>query len=299
MPSRTEYQSQKDQNPDRVPGTCLWTLENPKYIEWRDHNTKKLCWISADPGCGKSVLARCIIDEDLPGGLSNYSSTSILYYFFKDSDREQRSILRAVQTILHQLLDSKAQLRSDEMLGLKNEKAVNKSSSFTDLWSLFMIAATSSLAGNVICIFDAFDECDEKEQPVLAKKLEEYCLDRQKGSSRHPHLKFLVTSRPYLEIRYGFSRLLNETSSIELAGSDESDSIKREIDLVIQNRVEDIAKRTKLPQRARQHLEDKLLAMQQRTYLWLRLVLELIPRTWPRTVRAINELIDDLPDGIS
>ncbi|KAL9625383.1 MAG: hypothetical protein Q9160_000446 [Pyrenula sp. 1 TL-2023] len=293
LPSGTEYRSQKDQNPKRVPGTCLWTLENPKYIAWRDDHTKKLCWISADPGCGKCVLARCIIYEDLPGTLRDFSSTSILYYFFKDSSPEQRSLVRAVQTVLHQLLDSKAQLRSDTSLRSEVGKAV-KSASFTELWSLFMAAATSPSAGNVICIFDAFDECDEREQSVLAEKLEKYCLNGRRRS-----LKFLITSRPYMEIRYGFSQIIREESSIELAGSDESDSIKREIDLVIRSRVEDVARRTKLPQKARKHLQDRLLAMEQRTYLWLRLVFELIPKTWPGTVGEMNDLIDDLPDGIT
>ena len=65
-PSGIDYESQKNQNPRRVPNTCLWTLQNPKYLELRDNNTKKLLWISADPGCGKSVLTRCIVDEDLP-----------------------------------------------------------------------------------------------------------------------------------------------------------------------------------------------------------------------------------------
>ena len=53
-PSGIDYESQKNQNPVRVPNTCLWTLQNPKYLEWRDNNTKRLLLISADPGCGKS-----------------------------------------------------------------------------------------------------------------------------------------------------------------------------------------------------------------------------------------------------
>ena len=57
-PSGIGYDEQKNQNPKRVPNTCIWTLQNPKYLEWRDSNTKRMLWISADPGCGKSVLAR-------------------------------------------------------------------------------------------------------------------------------------------------------------------------------------------------------------------------------------------------
>ena len=81
-PSGINYDEQKNQNPERVLNTCLWTLQNPKYLEWRDSNMKRLLWISADPGCGKSVLARCIVDKDLPGALQKDPPTRVLYDFF-------------------------------------------------------------------------------------------------------------------------------------------------------------------------------------------------------------------------
>ncbi|KAL2038542.1 hypothetical protein N7G274_008589 [Stereocaulon virgatum] len=83
-----DYESQKNQNTKRVSDTCLWTLEHPRYLEWRDNGEQILLWISADPGCGKSVLARCIVDEDLPRVFVNDSSKQVLYYFFKDTSLE-------------------------------------------------------------------------------------------------------------------------------------------------------------------------------------------------------------------
>ncbi len=47
-----------------------------------------LLWVSADPGCGKSVLARYIVDEDLPTVFLNDSSKRVLYYFIKDTSLE-------------------------------------------------------------------------------------------------------------------------------------------------------------------------------------------------------------------
>ena len=40
--SGTYYETQKIQKRTRVPDTYLWALKNPKYIQWRDSNTKKL-----------------------------------------------------------------------------------------------------------------------------------------------------------------------------------------------------------------------------------------------------------------
>ena len=81
-----------------------------KYLEWRDNEEQTLLWISDDPGCGKSVLARCIVDEDLPRIFPNDSSKRVLYYFFKDTSLEQRSVSRAISTILHQLFVSHPRL---------------------------------------------------------------------------------------------------------------------------------------------------------------------------------------------
>ena len=88
-PSGIDYESQKNQNPTRVSNTCLWTLHNPKYLEWRDNNTKRLLWISADPECRKCVLTRYIVDEDLFSVLQNYLLKQVLYYFFKNTSIKQ------------------------------------------------------------------------------------------------------------------------------------------------------------------------------------------------------------------
>ena len=295
-PTGIDHESQKNQNSTRVPNTCLWTLENPKYIEWRDSDTKKLLWISADPGCGKSVLARCITDEDLPKAFQNSPSKRVLYYFFKDTSAEQRSATRAISTILHQLFASQPQLIQH---ALPSYREIGKalSTTFPKLWSIFIAAATDLSAGGVTCVFDALDECNEQEQQMLIKALEDFCLYRRALSSAS-RLKVLVTSRPYFEIRRGFDELLEASSSIELAGNDESASIKKEIDHVIRHRITKIASENRLTKKVSDYLEKRLLETEHRTYLWLRLLWEIIKNDLSGTITEMNELIDNLPSGI-
>ena len=291
-----DYVSQKNQNPRRVLDTCLWTLENSKYIKWRDDDTKKLLWISADPGCGKSVLARCIIDEDLPKVFPNNSSNRILYYFFKDTSPEQRSATRAISTILHQLFASQPRLIP---YALPSYREIGKalSTTFSKLWSIFTTAATDPLAGNVVCVLDALDECDELEQVQLIKALEDFCF-HQRSLSSASNFKLLITSRPYFQIRREFDRLLQASDNIELAGNDESASIKKEIDLVIKHNVAKLAFENRLPERVSNHLKKRLLETENRTYLWLRLVWEITRKSLSGTIKEMNELIDNLPSGI-
>ena len=295
-PSGIGYESQKNQNPTRVPDTCLWTLRNPKYIQWRDNDTKKLLWISADPGCGKSVLARCIIDEDLPEAFQNNSSKRILYYFFKDTNPEQRSATRAISTILHQLFASQPRLIRHALPSYR-ELGKALSTTFPRLWSIFTVAATDPLAGNVICVFDALDECDEQDQPELIKALEDFYI-HQRSSPSASNVKFLLTSRPYFQIRREFDRLLQTSDNIELAGNDESASIIKEIDLAIKHNVANLALENRLAKRVSHHLEKRLLETENRTYLWLRLIWEIIKKSLSGTITEMNELIDNLPSGI-
>ncbi|KAL8765444.1 MAG: hypothetical protein Q9209_007471 [Squamulea sp. 1 TL-2023] len=292
-PTGIDYESQKNQNPKRVPNTCLWTLKNPKYINWRDDSTKKLLWISADPGCGKSVLARCIVDEDLP---QDDPPRRILYYFFKDTSPEQRSASRAISAVLYQLFVSQPRLIRH---ALPSYHQIGKalSATFPKLWSVFTTASADPIAGDVFCVLDALDECNEQEQETLIKALENFYLYQPTSSSRS-RLKILVTSRPYFEIRRNFDELLNTSINIELAGNDESADIKKEIDSVIKHRVSDLARKNRLQPKVADHLEKRLLETEHRTYLWLRLLWEIIKDTLSTTITKINQLIDKLPAGI-
>ncbi|KAI4122622.1 MAG: hypothetical protein LQ338_005716, partial [Usnochroma carphineum] len=295
-PTGIDYESQKNQNPKRVAETCLWTLKNSKYIEWRDDDAKKLLWISADPGCGKSVLARCIIDEDLPQAFRNNPSKHVLYYFFRDTSPEQRSVARAISTILHQLFVSQTQLIQHALPSYR-EIGRALSDTFPKLWSIFVAAATDPLAGDVICVLDALDECDEHEGETLVEALESLCVHQQTLFSTS-RLKFLVTSRPYYYIRRSFDELRRVFHNIELAGSDESAKIKEEIDVVIRHRVAKLGQENRLAKKVTDHLEKRLLETENRTYLWLRLLWEIVRKSLSGTITEMNKLIDNLPAGI-
>ncbi len=168
---------------------------------------------------------------------------------------------------------------------------------FPKLWSIFTAAATDPLAGNVICVLDALDECDEQGQLELIKALEDFYLHKRLSSSAS-NLKLLVTSRPYFQIRREFDKLLHASENIELAGNDESTSIKKEIDLVINHNVAKLAWENRLAKNVSDHLKKRLLETENRTYLWLRLIWEIIKKSLSGTIREMNELIDNLPSDI-
>ena len=158
-----------------------------------------------------------------------------------------------------------------------------------------MAAVTDPLFEDITCVLDALDECNEQEQHALIEALKDFCLSRRNSSSR---LKFLITSRPYFDIKRGFDELLEPSNSIELACSHESESIKKEIDLVIKYRVKELKQKNRLSPKFTDYLEKRLLEIEHRTYLWLHLVWEIIRKNLSGTKYELDRTIDNLPDDI-
>ena len=74
------YESRKNRNSLRVPGTCEWFTNHPLFNEWKNCDQSCMLVVSADPGCGKSVLTRYCVDQ----ALSDSRDRAVCYFFFKD-----------------------------------------------------------------------------------------------------------------------------------------------------------------------------------------------------------------------
>ncbi|KAL4926580.1 uncharacterized protein BDV17DRAFT_151158 [Aspergillus undulatus] len=137
---------------------------------------------------------------------------------------------------------------------------------FQKMWNILLKAAADPKAGEIICILDGLDECAEKERyqviDVLSAVYKRAISD--KSSAR---LKFLITSRPYIDIERRFEDLIRNFPTIRLAGEEESEAISREIDTVIQWKVSKLALELKLNTTEQTTLETELLSMPHRTYL--------------------------------
>jgi hypothetical protein len=229
-----------------------------------------MLWVSADPGCGKSVLVKYLVDSILV----TTESRTICYFFFKDDFEDQRNIISALCCILHQLFMQKRILLSEEILERFEVDEERLVGSFGDLWAILLSAAKAKNAGEIVCILDAIDECEDHGRSQLAK-----ALCKLYGTRNNFNLKFLLTSRPYGEIRQSFQSLdIPELPVIHLSGEGdiEMKKISREIDHFIEARVRNIGGRLKLRNDEQDLLLQKLMHVPNRTYLWVHLTLDLI-----------------------
>ncbi|KAI1165872.1 hypothetical protein F5B18DRAFT_660161 [Nemania serpens] len=279
------YEERKNRNPRRADGTCEWFTAHPLFQSWRKE-TSALLWVSADPGCGKSVLARYLVDDVFPSS----ATRTTCYFFFKDDFDDQRVLESGMCCLLHQLFTQKPVLLSDEILQDFREEGDQLFASYSRLWSVLIRAARNHSHGEVICILDALDEC--VGQKLLAEALTEH-YSKGKGIST---LKFLVTSRPYLRIQQDFQNLKESQPTIHLSGESEEeevDKIAQEITICIEQRIEELCKRLKLTREEAQILYEELAAGSHRTYLWVHLQYDLRNsiRNLPRTVEEAYENI--------
>ncbi|RYO88653.1 hypothetical protein DL764_008704 [Monosporascus ibericus] len=264
----SKYKDRKDRNPTRIPGTCEWFITHKAFREWQQSKSSSMLWVSADPGCGKSVLVKHLVDFVLP----TTDSRTTCYFFFKDDFEDQRSVKGALCCILHQLFTQEEALFSDKILGQFEADREGLTNSFAELWSVLIAAAEDENAGEIVCIFDALDECDDQERFYLQKALCDFY-----GAERGLNLKILITSRPYSEIRRGLpSPDIQGLSVIHLSGESdiEREKISQEINLFIKDRVQNI--KQKLTQDERDLLLQGLISVPNRTYLWVYLTLDLV-----------------------
>jgi hypothetical protein len=230
---KSPYRDRKDRNPERIPGTCEWFVAHELFRDWDESKSSTMLWVSADPGCGKSVLVRYLVDSIL----ATAESRTTCYFFFKDDFDDQRSAASALCCILHQLFlfKQKRVLLSKNILEQFEVEGEKLTSSFSELWAILLSAANDENAGEIICLLDAIDECEDRGRSQLAQ-----ALCKLYGTGNNCNLKFLLTSRPYGEIRRGFQPLeIPGLPVIHLSGESDVEMVKisREIDVFIEARV--------------------------------------------------------------
>ncbi|KAM0344763.1 hypothetical protein ACHAPU_007136 [Fusarium lateritium] len=283
----TTYEWYKDRVEQRVEDTCMWFLKHSHFQEWLKQDSGPLL-VTADPGCGKSVLAKYLIDHGLP------PSTTICYFFFKDDD--QNTVRQALCALLHQLFTLKPPLIGHAMLlfRFEGEGLINSTNS---LWKILRSIISDPEVGSITIVLDALDECAESEFADLMRN-----IDRQfhKGQPGCGKLKYLLTCRPYDQLMTKFRGMLDRFPNIRIPGEEESETIAQEVNHVITRRVNQLSTEQRLSTEIRNHLEQRLQEITHRTYLWVYLVFNYLSNeVIKKTQKGVEAAIATLPMSIN
>ncbi|KAF5694443.1 ankyrin repeat domain-containing protein [Fusarium denticulatum] len=281
------YEWYKDRVEEKVEGTCMWFLEHDHFQTWLNQESGPLL-VSADPGCGKSVLAKYLVDHGLP------RSATICYFFFKDQD--QNTVRQALCALLHQLFSVKPLLIEHAMPQFRKDGQglINSTES---LWKILRSATKDPQAGSVVLVIDALDECAESEFADLMRNVESQFRSDQSGYGK---LKYLLTCRPYDQILSKFRVLLDVFPNIHIPGEEKSETISQEVNHVITFRINQLAMKKRFTTEIKNHLQKRLQEATHRTYLWVYLVFDYLQkRDFKKTLKGIQSAVATLPTTVN
>jgi ankyrin repeat protein len=272
----------------------MWFLNHANFKKWFTEDTFGPLLVSADPGCGKSVLAKYLINHILPQS----QPATICYFFFKENDQD--TVLQALCAVLHQLFCHKPALIMHALRQYEVD-GPNLASSTKSLWKVLREATHDSQAGPVIVVLDTLDECVESDFADLVRNIEEQFSTAKHGSCQ---LKYLLTSRPYNQIVSEFYNLLEQFPSIRIPGEGEeaSEEITKEVDYVVAHRISQLSKKKALAPKLKGHLEKLLkeISGTHRTYLWVHLIFDHLEREeLKNTESGIASMILALPRSVN
>lgn len=283
----SNYEAHKDRYPPAVPGTCQWLIRHEKYRNWRQNQASDLLWLSADAGCGKSVLTSYLIDHLKSSENKIQVPEIVCYFFFKEDNSEQNDATHAISAILHQLYTAQPWLlRHATSQFLDQGKDILRS--FNSLWKLLDSSTTDPSSRDVILVFDGLDECEPATRQNLLQSLARFYSAREGSSlTSPPFVKTIIASRPGNDIKHAFDIL----PTIRLRGEDEPEAISQDVELVIEHHIENATRRG-IPREVLADVRAGLIKGADRTFLWTTLVISLLETKKGASIRELMGILD-------
>ncbi|CAK7233203.1 hypothetical protein SEUCBS140593_008524 [Sporothrix eucalyptigena] len=228
-------QSRKDQ---LLADSYKWILDSQEYKDftyWRSSSSKRLLWIKADAGKGKTMLLIGIVHE-LTSQLETHMDKLNLSYFFCQGTNDKFNTATAiVKGLMWMLLrQERSLIRHLETLFKDGGPGVFKdSNAFYDLKQILGSMLEDPILKRVYLVVDALDEC-RREEPGLPQLLELI----SDFSKTYKNAKWLVSSRKHPEIEDALVDCAARTTlSLEL----NADSVTAAVEAYIKHKMSDLA----------------------------------------------------------
>lgn len=289
----SNYEGHLAQVEDPVPGTCGWVLSHEKWRQWDSLPTPALLWITADAGCGKSVLAKFLV-EHLLSQRDSYPRRHVFHFFFKEGLENQDNASKAVSALLHQLCCSQRHV-IEYVIEKYTSTSTRLFNQFSSLLTILMTILKDPRTRDIVWVLDGLDECDRQSLEQLIKAVADY-FDSQsttKGSrSSACCFKLIILSRPHniiqqkLHLRRKEDPLetlpapaVEPRNKMRLIAEEESAAIAKDTTLFVRSKIIELRENSDLFPDVLQRLEERLINGADFTFLWISLVIKLVEDT--------------------
>jgi hypothetical protein len=258
--------------------TCTWLLITPQYQEWLDSDKfqdhRGLFWVKGNPGTGKSVAMKFLLEERRKVG----GAMVISFFFNARGESLERSTVGLYRSLLLQLLEGASELRPalDSYGTLRLETIKRSGWPLEMLKAIFAHVVARLQSRPLYCYVDALDECPEEDIREMVSFFDE--LGQQNSTSE---LRVCFSSRHYPEIstKAGLQLILEKEEDhradiglyidahLNLRSTPDADGIKAEI-----------------------------LRKSSGIFLWVALVIPILNKEHDRgRIKALKQRLNDIP----
>jgi Cdc6-like AAA superfamily ATPase len=179
---RSSLVSRKDSQPS---DTVSQIVAHQHYNSWFTANQSQILWLYGEPEIGKTMTA-----VDLTFWLEKEVSKpgTVIYFFCINSAQKKPVDAEGIVGGLIRLLQEMQPTCANH-----NRKNVPAHNTFEALWEIFEKMLQNPECGEVYCILDGLDECEERSARNLLVKFREIFLSKQTNRI----FKLIITSRVY------------------------------------------------------------------------------------------------------
>ncbi|KAH8651540.1 beta transducin-like protein HET-E2C*40 [Tricladium varicosporioides] len=254
-----------------------WILENSEFQRWHNDKQSRLLWIRGDPGKGKTMLLCGIInklEETTAASASSDSTASdtclLSYFFCQATDSRINNATAVLRGLIYLLVDRQPPLLKH--IRKKYDDAGKEFLVDVNAWFALSEVFTNILQdpslGSTYLIIDALDECVDGLPQLLQfiDKMSPVCS----------RVKWIISSRNWPNIE---EQLNISDQKVQLRLELNKDSIAAAVNIYIEHKVGDLAKRKKYNPKLENSVRDHLSLNADATFLWVALVLQELETT--------------------
>ncbi|KAI5919945.1 ankyrin repeat-containing domain protein [Camillea tinctor] len=275
--------------PKPVRGTCQWIMDHPLFRSWLEKAENSLLWLTGHPGCGKTVLSYSLARsfEELK---TSHTSRNVLVYFCDDKVNNQKDAKSILISLIFQIVHRHRSLirHVRKVFDIQGPSIVQ---SFSSLWNIFLRLLKDPKSGLIYVIIDALDECEAVSCHQLLESIYELVGISDPNTGDGNHIKFLLTSRPSLELAYTDINKVPHHISID----EGQPGYYEDLRIFIQQRVEEIALKRKYSIEVKDFLLQALYAKADQTFLWIHMVLEAVENSLLSSIKDFRDIMTKIP----
>ncbi|PKY03251.1 WD40 repeat-like protein [Aspergillus campestris IBT 28561] len=223
-----------------LPGTRVELLDEIE--RWATaQDGKCIFWLNGMAGTGKSTISRTIASRLKRQGLLGAS------FFFKKGEEDRGTAKKLFPTLVEQLVIGLPDMVSGVQAAIKDdpnisEKVLREQFEKLFLHPLLEIGHNWTKTITKVIVVDALDECDQEESIRHLLR-----LLPQVHQSSSVQIRFLLTSRPELPIRLGFSSISTDVHQDLVLHEIPEPVVRHDISLYIENRLALLRQERSLP----------------------------------------------------